>query len=230
MKTIGLIGGLSWESSVEYYRLINEDVRERLGGLHSASVLLYSFDFAVIEELQHAGRWDDATGLMVNAANALKAGGADFVVICSNTMHRMAAEVEDRAGLPLVHIADATARAVREAGLSTLGLLGSRFTMEEDFYRGRLSDEFGVETLVPDDDGRTVVDDVIYRELCAGELRPESRRRYIEIIGELESRGAQGVILGCTEIGLLIKPGDVSVPLFDTTALHAKAAVDVALM
>lgn len=229
MKTMGLVGGLSWESSIEYYRLVNEGVRARLGGLHSARLLLYSFDFDEIERLQHAGRWDDATRRMVDAARALERGGADFLVICSNTMHRMADAVQAAVPLPLVHIADATGDAVRRAGLRTVGLLGTRFTMEQDFYRGRLAARHGLTVVTPDDAGRTLVHDVIYDELCQGVVRDASRDAYLRVVDDLRARGAQAIVLGCTEIGLLLKPGDTDAPLFDTTRLHAEAAVDAAL-
>jgi aspartate racemase len=229
MKTMGLIGGLSWESSIEYYRLVNEGVRARLGGLHSARLLLFSFDFDAIERLQREGRWDDATDRMIDAAQSLERGGADFLVICSNTMHRMADAVQAAVPLPLVHIADATGEAIRRAGLGTVGLLGTRFTMEQDFYRGRLADRHGLAVLTPDDAGRTVVHDVIYDELCQGVVRDASREAYREVVDDLRRRGAEAIVLGCTEIGLLLKPEDTDAPLFDTTRLHAEAAVAFAL-
>jgi aspartate racemase len=229
MQTIGLIGGMSWESTAEYYRLINERVKERLGGLHSAKIVLYSVDFAEIEELQQQGDWQQATELMVDAAQRVRAGGADFVVICTNTMHRMADEVERQTALPVFHIADATARAVVEAGVEVVGLLGTRFTMEQDFYRGRLATLHGLEVLVPNEPDRTFVHDVIYDELCLGVTRDESRRGYLDIIKQLEQRGAEAVILGCTEIGLLIGPDDTDTLLFDTTGIHAEAAADRAV-
>jgi aspartate racemase len=226
---MGLVGGLSWESSAEYYRLVNEGVRARRGGLHSARLLLYSFDFDEIERLQRDGRWDDATARMIAAAASLQRGGADFLVICSNTMHRMADEVQAAVPLPLVHIADATGAAVVREGLRTVGLLGTRFTMEEDFYKGRLASRHGLEVLTPDEAGRTVVHDVIYGELCQGVVRDASREAYRQVVGSLVGRGAQGIVLGCTEIGLLLRPQDVASPLFDTTRLHAEAAVAFAL-
>lgn len=229
MKTMGLIGGLSWESSVEYYRLVNEGVRERLGGLHSARLLLHSFDFHEIEQLQDQGRWADATARMIEAAESLRRAGADFLVICSNTMHRMAEEIQAAVPLPLVHIADATADAVARAGLSTVGLLGTRFTMDQDFYKGRLAGRHGVGVVTPDEPGRTVVHDVIYGELCRGVVRDASREAYRRVVAELRDRGAQAVVLGCTEISLLLRPQDTDVPLFDTTRLHAEAAVAFAL-
>jgi aspartate racemase len=226
---MGLIGGLSWESSIEYYRLVNEGVRARLGGLHSARLLLFSFDFDEIERLQHQGRWDDATGRMIDAARSLQRGGADFLVICSNTMHLMADAVQAAVPLPLVHIADATGEAIAREGIRTVGLLGTRFTMEQDFYKGRLAEGHGLSVLTPDDEGRTVVHDVIYDELCRGVVRDASREAYRRVVEQLRERGAQAIVLGCTEIGLLLRPEDSQAPLFDTTRLHAEAAVAYAL-
>ncbi len=228
-KIIGLIGGMSWESSAEYYRLINQTVRARLGGLRSAKCLMWSFDFGEIEALQHAGRWDDAAAAMIDAAQRLERGGADFVVICTNTMHRMADQVQAAIGLPLLHIADPTASRLRRAGLRRVGLLGTAFTMEHDFYKGRLVDRHGLDVLVPDEDDRALVHRVIYEELVQGRAEPSSREAYREVIARLVERGAEGVILGCTELMLLVRPEDSAVPLFDTTALHAEAAVDLAL-
>ncbi|RDZ26609.1 aspartate/glutamate racemase family protein [Lysobacter silvisoli] len=224
MKTLGLLGGMSWESTVPYYRLINQTVKERLGGLHSARLLLYSVDFAEIERLQHAGDWEQAGRVLGEAARGLRAGGAELLVICTNTMHKVADTVQALSGLPLLHIADPTGEAILAAGLQRVALLGTRFTMEQDFYRQRLQERHGLEVLVPDADGRERVHRVIYDELCLGTVREESRREYQRIIAGLVARGAQGVILGCTEIGLLIGPQDVEVPAFDTTALHARAA------
>ena len=229
MQTIGLIGGMSWESTAEYYRIINERVKQRLGGLHSARIVLYSVDFAEIETLQETGNWEQATNLMVDAGRRVRAGGADFIVICTNTMHRMADEIEQQTELPVLHIADATARAVVGAGIATVGLLGTRYTMEQDFYRGRLETNHGLRVLVPDGDDRSFVHDVIYDELCLGITRDDSRRRYLDIVHQLEQRGAGAVILGCTEIGLLIGPDDTDTLLFDTTRIHAEAAADTAL-
>ncbi|AWU96386.1 aspartate/glutamate racemase family protein [Azospirillum ramasamyi] len=228
-KVIGLIGGMSWESSAEYYRIINERVRDRLGGLHSARCLMWSFDFAEIEALQHAGRWDDATALLIDAARRLERGGADFVVICTNTMHRMADEVQAAIGLPLLHIADPTAERIRAAGLGRVGLLGTAFTMEQDFYKGRLVQKHGLEVLVPDEDDRAAVHRVIYDELVQGRVVESSRQAYRGVIERLVGRGAEAVILGCTEIMLLVRPEDSPVPLYDTTAIHAEAAVELAL-
>lgn len=229
MKTLGLLGGMSWESTLPYYRTINETVREQLGGLHSARLLLYSVDFADVERLQHAGDWDGAGALLGRAAVSLRDGGAQLLVICTNTMHKVAGAVEAASGLPLLHIADPTGAAIRAAGFSRIGLLGTRFTMEQDFYRQRLSERHGLEVIVPDAADREVVHRVIYEELCLGRIRDESRDAYRRIIASLAARGAQGVILGCTEISLLIGPDDVDIRLFDTTALHARAAALAAL-
>lgn len=229
MKTIGLLGGMSWESTVSYYRLINEAVRDRLGGLHSARCILYSVDFAEVEALQSAGRWAEATGLLLTAARGLEAAGADFVLICTNTMHKVADALQAGLRTPLLHIADATAAHVREAGVRRVGLLGTRFTMEEDFYRGRLERPFGLEVLVPDDPDRETVHRTIYDELCIGRWRHESKVRLGAVMDRLAQRGAEGIILGCTELGLLIGKGDGPVPVFDTTQIHAQAAVEQAL-
>jgi aspartate racemase len=228
-KVIGLIGGMSWESSAEYYRIINERVRDRLGGLHSARCLMWSFDFAEVEALQHAGRWDAAAALMAEAAGRLERGGADFLVICTNTMHRMADEVQAAVGIPLLHIADPTAERIRAAGMRRVGLLGTAFTMEQEFYRSRLRDRHGLEVLVPGTEDRALVHRVIYEELVQGRVEPASRQAYSEVIARLVERGAEAVILGCTEIMLLVRPEDSPVPLYDTTAIHAEAAVDLAL-
>lgn len=229
MKTIGLLGGLSFESSIEYYRLINEGVQKRLGGVHSARCLLYSFDFGEVERLQHLGAWEALTDLMSDAAIRLQGAGADFLVICSNTMHRTAEDIERRSGLPLLHIADPTAAAIQAQGLHRVGLLGTAFTMEERFYRARLEERFGLTVLVPETAARAQVHRIIYEELVVGRILPESRALYQAVIGDLIDAGAEGVILGCTEIGLLIHPDDVSIPVFDTTELHAEAAVRRAL-
>ena len=229
MKTIGLLGGMSWESTVEYYRLINEEVKLRLGGLHSARIALYSVDFEEIEKLQHADRWAEAADLMIEAALRVERAGADFLLICTNTMHKLADQVADAINIPLLHIADATAATILSAGSSKIGLLGTRFTMEEDFYRGRLEKHHDLEVLIPGADDRRLVHDVIYDELCLGTIREESRLAYTRIIDRLVSQGAQGVILGCTEISLLVKPEHATCPLFDTTRIHAIRAVDRAL-
>lgn len=229
MKRLGLLGGMSWESSVEYERIINRAVRERLGGVASADLLVRSFNFAEIEALQAQGRWQDATRMLADAAVALVAAGAEAIVICTNTMHRMADPVQEAAGVPLIHIADATAVAVRRAGVDAVGLLGTRYTMEHDFYAGRLRDLHGLTVLVPDDDGRTLVHDVIYDELVRGIIDADSKRAVLDVIDQLVERGAQGVIAGCTEIELLVSPDDVPVPLFPTARIHAEAAAEFAL-
>jgi aspartate racemase len=229
MKTIGLIGGMTWHSSAEYYRLINEDVQKRLGGAASARCVMYSLEFQEVEDLQEAGDWKRLTDLMTDAALRIEAAGADFIVICANTMHKTAEAIERATPLPLVHIVDAAAGAIRRQKLKTVGLLGTRYTMEQDFYRARLEKKHGLQVLVPDEAGRTTVHDVIYKELSRGLIREDSRLAYQEVIGKLQARGAEGIILGCTEIPLLIKAGDAPLPVFDTTALHAKAAVDLAL-
>jgi len=229
MKTIGLLGGMSWESTLLYYRLINERVKARLGGLHSARLVLYSLDFDEIERLQHAGRWDEAGAIVAAAARSLELAGADFLVLCTNTMHKVAPEIEAVVRIPLLHIADATAAAIRDAGLHKVGLLATRFTMEQDFYRGRLARRHGLDVLVPDADERAFVHRVIYDELCLGTILDASRERYRDIIRRLVDRGAEGIILGCTEIGLLVAPADSPVPVFDTTAIHAAAAVEYAV-
>lgn len=228
MKTIGLIGGMSWESTAEYYRLLNERVRERLGGLHSAKCVLYSVDFAEIERLQVAGLWDEAGEVLADAARSLQAAGAGLLLICTNTMHKVADQVVAAVDIPLLHLADATASAVRTAGLRRVGLLGTAFTMEQDFYRDRVAGH-GLEVLVPDADDRAVVHRVIYEELCLGIIREESRAAYGEVISRLVASGAEGIILGCTEIELLISPEHSPVPVFATTRLHAEAAVNAAL-
>ncbi|MCP3912409.1 MAG: aspartate/glutamate racemase family protein [Actinomycetia bacterium] len=229
MRTIGIIGGMSWESSAEYYRIMNEEVRSQRGGTHSARCLMWSFDFHAIEALQEAGDWDGAAAQMVDAARRLEAGGAELVVIATNTMHRLAPQIEAAVELPLLHIADPTAAAIAASGATTVGLLGTRYTMEQDFYRGRLEDRHGLEVLVPDEPDRTMVHDVIYDELVLGIVEQGSRARYVDAVGRLVERGAQGVILGCTEIELLIGPDDVPVPVYPTTELHARAAVEWAL-
>jgi aspartate racemase len=228
MKRIGLVGGMSWESSAEYYRLVNEGVRDRLGGLHSAECLLLSVDFATVEAMQADGRWDEAAALLAGAARQLEAAGADFVVLCTNTMHKVADAIAGAVSIPLLHLADTTADAVRAAGLSTVGLLGTAFTMEQPFYRDRLAGH-GLEVWVPGQEDRALVHRVIYDELCLGVVREESRSAYRRVIEGLVSRGAEGVVLGCTEIELLIGEEDSPVPVFPTTRLHAEAAVEMAL-
>jgi aspartate racemase len=229
MKTIGLIGGMSWESSAQYYRIVNQAVRERLGGVHSARSLMVSVDFGEIEHLQHKGDWPALTALMVEAARQLERGGADFIVLCTNTMHRMADDIAAGVSIPLLHIADPRADRNKQAGLRRIGLLGTAFTMEHAFYKGRLEQRHGLEVLVPDEADRAVVHRIIYTELVAGIVDPASRDAYRAIMARLVAEGAQAIILGCTEIMLLVGQQDSSVPLFDTTELHALAAVDLAL-
>ena len=228
MKTIGMIGGMSWESSIEYYRLVNEAVKQQLGGLHSAQCLLYSVDFEEIERYQHQGDWEKATQVMIAAAQRLERGGADFVVICTNTMHKMADEVQAAIELPLLHIVDAIAHAIKNKGLDKIGLLGTRFTMEGDFYVGRLKSH-GLDVIIPVKEEREIVHRIIYQELVLGKILPSSRDEYQRIIQNLADRGAEGIVLGCTEIGLLVKQEDTELPVFDTTLVHALAAVEVAL-
>ena len=229
MKIIGLIGGMSWESTVTYYQQINEAIKAQLGGLHSAKLVLYSVDFHEIERLQHAGDWDAAGKLLADAARALESAGADFLVLCTNTMHKVAPAIEAAVRIPLLHIADPTGEAIRRAGLTCVGLLGTRFTMEQAFYRDRLRERHGLTVVIPGDDDRDIVHRVIYEELCLGQIKPESRDEYRRIIAALVSQGAEGIILGCTEISLLVGPADADVPLFDTTALHAQHAAKRAL-
>jgi aspartate racemase len=229
MKTIGLLGGMSWESTVPYFQVLNREVGRRLGGLHSARILLLSLDFQEIETLQHQGRWEELGTILAREARTIQEAGADFLVLCTNTMHLVAPAIEAAIQIPLLHIADATALRIREAGLSRVGLLGTRFTMEEPFYRGRLQEHHGLEVMVPPAEDRALVHRVIYEELVLGKILPASRREYQRIAKALEREGAQGVILGCTEIGLLLKPGDAGVPLFDTALIHAEAAVEMAL-
>lgn len=229
MKTIGLIGGMSWESSLEYYRIINETVKEKLGKLHSAKSLMFSVDFDEIQHLQHIGDWNTLTKIMVDAADRLEKGGADFIVICTNTMHRMVNDIENNVKIPVIHIADATAKKIKEGKIKKVGLLGTKFTMEQDFYKGRLATNHGIDVIIPNDDERNTVHSIIYNELCQGQIKQPSKEQYIKIIEKLKSNGAEGVILGCTEIPLLIKQEDVSIPIFDTTKIHAEMAVDYAL-
>ncbi|MCP3999220.1 MAG: aspartate/glutamate racemase family protein [bacterium] len=228
MKTIGLLGGMSWESSVEYERIINTEVRRRLGGVHSADLLVRSYDFGAIEQLQEAGDWDGAGELLATDARRLQEAGAELILLCTNTMHVVAPAIEAALNVPFLHLADATAKAVRAAHIDNVALLGTRFTMEMDFYKGRL-ESFGLRVLIPDDADRVIVNDVIYDELVQGRILDTSRDRYLEIIDRLVAAGAQGVIAGCTEIELLVTPDDVAVPYFPTTRIHALAAVDAAL-
>ena len=229
MKTIGLIGGMSWESSMTYYRIINETTRARLGGLHSAKSIMYSVDFGEIEALQHQGNWDDLVTRMINVARNVEKGGADFVIICTNTMHKMAEDVQNHITIPLLHIADATADKIKSRGMQTVALLGTRFTMEENFYKGRLIRNYGLEVMIPPTDAMQIVHDVIYNELCVGEIRESSKKQYVNIMERLMENGAEGIILGSTEIGLLVQDQDCRVPLFDTARIHAEAAVEYAL-
>jgi len=229
VKTIGMLGGMSWESTLNYYRAVNEGVKQALGGLHSARVVLFSVDFAEIEELQHRGEWEKTAEILIDAARAVERAGADFLIICTNTMHLVAPQVQNAIDIPIVHIADATARALQKSGVRRVGLLGTRFTMEEPFYRGRLEENFSIEVIVPDGEGRRAVHDIIYRELCLGVIKEESRKRFVAVIEELKKQGAEAVILGCTEIALLVRQQDTGIPLYDTTAIHAERAVELAL-
>jgi aspartate racemase len=229
MKTIGLIGGMSWESTIPYYREINATIKARLGGLHSAKLILYSVDFHEIERLQHAGDWDAAGTLLAHAANALETAGADFLVLATNTMHKVAPAIEAAVKIPLLHIADATADEIERAGYTTVGLLGTRFTMEQAFYKDRLSESHGLAVLTSDAADRDIVHRVIYDELCLGKIQDSSRAEFRRIMASLIARGAQAIILGCTEIGLLVGSADCAVPQFDTAAIHARRAAEAAL-
>ena len=230
MKTIGLIGGMSWESSSVYYRVINETIQARLGGLHSAQSLLYTVDFDPIARMQQQGRWQEAGAILANAAQCLERGGAEFIILCTNTMHTVADTITAHVRIPLLHIAEPTAQAIQHCGFSRVGLLGTRFTMEQDFYIKYLQNIYNLDVIVPNEADRTVVHEIIYNELCRGTIRPESKQQYLDIIERMITIGAQAIILGCTEIGLLIEDNDSSVPFFDTTILHAVAAVDYALV
>ena len=229
MKTIGLIGGMSWESSLEYYRIINETVQRKLGGFHSAQSLMYSVDFAAVENWQRQGRWKDAAGLLANAARKLEKGGADFLVICANTMHKVVPDVQKHIKIPILHIADVTARAIKEQGLRTVGLLGTRYTMEEGFYKDRLIQKHGLEVIIPGEKGRELIHNVLYGHIRLGDISPAARDVFKKTIGDLASAGAQGIILGCTEIFLFVQQKDYRIPLFDTTRIHAEAAAEYAL-
>jgi aspartate racemase len=229
MKRIGLLGGMSWESSLEYYRLVNQEVRERLGGLHSADCVLRSVDFAPVEQLQRTGRWDQAGELLAGEARTLVAAGAELLVLCTNTMHKLADHISDAVQIPLVHIADTTAEAVRAQGMTSVGLLATAYTMEQDFYVGRLRDRHHLQVLVPDQADRHLVHEVIYQELCVGVVEEGSRQAYRRIMRDLSGRGAEGILFGCTEIDLLVGPDDAPVPVFDTTRLHARKAVELAV-
>jgi len=225
VKTIGLLGGMSWESSIVYYRIINQSVKRQLGGLHSAKCLMVSVDFAEIEALQHADQWEALTQMMIDAARVLETGGADLLVICTNTMHRMAGEIQAALNIPLLHIADAAGDAITAQGLTKVGLLGTRFTMEGDFYRSKLEQDHGLGVLIPSEVERETIHRIIYDELVRGEIKEHSRTAYLDVIDHLQANGAQGIILGCTEIPLLVRQCDVPIPIFDTTTLHAEAAV-----
>jgi aspartate racemase len=229
MKTIGLLGGMSWESSVGYYRKINEGVKEALGGLHSAKIAMYSVDFDSIEKLQHTGDWDGTAKILSQAAINVQCAGADFLLICTNTMHKVAPQIEEAINIPLLHIADATAEVLVKKGIKTVGLLGTAFTMEQDFYKGRLRNNYGLTVLVPDETDRKIIHHVIYKELCLGNTIPSSKDEYLRIINSLANQGAEAVILGCTEIGMLIDQSDTNVTLLDTTAIHAQKAVKWAI-
>ncbi|CNL30616.1 aspartate/glutamate racemase family protein [Yersinia aleksiciae] len=229
MKILGLIGGMSWESTIPYYRMINQQVKEQLGGLHSAKIILYSVDFHEIEQLQAKGDWQTAAKVLSDAAVSLKLAGAEVVVVCTNTMHKVADDIEAASGLPLLHIADATAAQIKQQGIHKIGLLGTRYTMEQDFYRGRLTEKHDIEVITPDSADREIINRIIYEELCLGVINDNSRQAYRRIMGKLEQQGVQGIIFGCTEITLLVNAQDASVPVFDTTAIHAKAAAEYAL-
>lgn len=229
MKTIGLIGGMSWESSLEYYKIINETVKLKLGGLHSGKCLMYSVDFQEIEVLQHQNKWDELTDIMVNAAEKLKNGGADFIIICTNTMHKMASDIENKVGIKVLHIAEATGKEIVKKGMKKVGLIGTKFTMEQDFYKKVLKDKFNIDVVIPEEREREIIHNVIYNELCKGEINQVSKENYIKIINNLALMGAEGVVLGCTEIPLLINQEDVNIPVFDTTTIHAISGVEFAL-
>ena len=229
MKTIGLIGGMSWESSAAYYKIINETVRDRIHPLENAKSLMFTVNFHEIERLQHAGQWDDLGKILEDAALRLERGGADCVVLCTNTMHKLSSWIENAVSIPLIHIADATAKQIKTRGMKKIGLLGTGFTMEQDFYKGRLSDKYGLEVIVPEKPDRDIVHRVIYDELCAGKIEQASKLEYVRIMQDLIAKGCEGIILGCTEIMLLVGQEDSSVPVFDTTTIHTVAAVDFAL-
>jgi len=229
MKTIGLLGGMSWESTADYYRAINEGVKQKLGGLHSAKIVMYSVDFAEIEYMQSKEDWDGAADILSDAAQRIQSSGADFLLICTNTMHKVAPQIEKAIDIPLLHIADATAEVLVKEGIKTVGLLGTAFTMEQSFYKNRLNESYGINVLVPNEKDILLVHDVIYQELCLGKIRKESKAEYLRIINSLSKKGADAVILGCTEIGMLVSQKDTKVKLLDTTAIHAKSAVEYAI-
>lgn len=229
MQTIGLIGGMSWESTTSYYQLINQSIKKKLGGLHSAKIILNSVDFAEIEYLQTEGKWDEAAAILIQAAQSVEKAGADFLLICTNTMHKVADQIEKSISIPLLHIADATGKTLIDKNIKTVGLLGTRFTMEQDFYKQRLQEKFGLEVLIPDEADRNEVHRIIYDELCLGIIKNTSKRHYLNIVSSLQEKGAEAIILGCTEISLLIQQGDTSITLYDTTAIHAENSVVTAL-
>lgn len=229
MKKIGLIGGMSWESSLEYYKIINETIKFKLGGLHSAECLMYSVDFQEIESLQHQNKWEELTNIMVDTAQKLKNAGADFIIICTNTMHKMASDIESRVGIKVLHIAEVTGEKIVQKGIKKVGLLGTKFTMEGDFYKKILKEKFNIDIIIPDEDHRDMVHEVIYEELCKGIISEVSKEKYKKVIESLSLKGAEGIVLGCTEIPLLIKQEDVDIPIFDTTTIHAISAVEFAL-
>ena len=229
MKTIGMLGGMSWESTANYYRLINEGIKAKLGGLHSGKICMLSVDFDEIEKLQHAGNWVGAGEALATASQSIEAGGADFLIICTNTMHKVVDQVEDSVSIPILHIADATAECLREQGISKVGLLGTAFTMEQDFYKGRIQDNFGIEVIVPETEERKSIHRVIYEELCLGKILPESKQLFLKVIENLKANGAEGIILGCTEISMLVAQEDTNIQLFDTAAIHAESAVKFAI-
>ncbi|HPI96549.1 MAG TPA: aspartate/glutamate racemase family protein [Gammaproteobacteria bacterium] len=229
MKTIGLLGGMSWESTVEYYRLINEGIKSKLGGLHSAQIAMYSVDFEPIEQLQKSGEWESSGEILADAAKKIESAGADFLLICTNTMHKVAQQIEAAIQIPLIHIADATAEELIKNNMQSVGLLGTVFTMEQDFYKGRLQDKFGLNVVIPEKADREIVHKVIYQELCLGNVQTDSRNEYLRIIKDLSEQGAQAVVLGCTEIGILVKQSDTEIKLLDTTAIHAQKAVEMAI-
>ena len=228
MKTIGLLGGMSWESTLEYYRTINEGIKKALGGLHSAKIVMYSVDFAPIEKLQHTGDWEGTAKILSEAAQSIQAAGADFLLICTNTMHKVAPQIKAAIQIPLLHIADATAEILVNGGINSVGLLGTAFTMEQEFYKGRLINNYGLQVLVPNEDDRQIVHRIIYQELCLGKIESNSKAEYLRIIDTLAAQGAEAVILGCTEIGMLVNQTDTDVRLLDTTAIHAEKAVEYA--
>lgn len=229
LKTIGLIGGMSWESTLEYYKIINETAKLKLGGLHSAKCIMYSVDFEEIELLQHYGKWEELSDIMVGIAKKLKSVGTDFIVICTNTMHKMAEDIENKVGIKVLHIAEVTGEKIVEKGLKKVGLLGTKFTMEQDFYKKVLKEKFDIDVIVPSEADREIIHEIIYKELCKGIINEKSKEKYIKVINSLSLNGAEGVVLGCTEIPLLIKQEDISIPVFDTTTIHAISAVGFAL-